>query len=192
MQARSPTAPVDPRFVARWSPRSFLSDSLEAGQVASLFEAARWSPSCYNEQPWRFVYATADARRDHERIAGLLVEANRVWAARAPLLGVVFARRSFTHNGKPNRHGGFDCGAASLALVLQANELGLHAHFMAGFDADASYDALNVPRDDHEAFAAFAIGVRGPADALPEPYRGREQPSDRKPHGEIAFEGRMP
>ena len=77
---RSSEVPIDEQFLSRWSPRAFESDLLSKDQVASLFEAARWAPSCYNEQPWMFVYATRDNKADHDRVASLLVDANRAWA----------------------------------------------------------------------------------------------------------------
>ena len=185
---RQPAASIDPLFVERWSPRSFADTPLGDEDVASLFEAARWSPSCFNEQPWLFVYGRSS--EDHGRIADLLPDGNRVWAEKAPLLGVVFARRGFTRNGKPNRWAQFDSGAASFGLALQAQKLGLAAHFMGGFDADASYEALGVSKDEYEAMAAFAVGHQGEATALPEDLREREAPSDRLERRAIAIEGR--
>lgn len=186
---RKTSVPIEAQFTERWSPRSFRAEPLRPEQVSALFEAARWAPSCFNEQPWRFVYATE--AEDRERLAALLVEGNRVWAAKAPLLGIVFAKKSFTQNGKPNRWGPFDAGAACLSLALQARASGLYAHFMGGFDEPASYAALGVPEQEYTAMAAFAVGHRGEASALPEELAEREQPSDRKPLGELAFEGRF-
>src|SRR5262245_53806068 len=126
--ARVPEVPVEAQFTARWSPRAFAPTPVTKEQLATLFEAARWAPSCYNEQPWLVGYATSAA--DRERMLVLLVEGNRSWASKAPVLGIAFARRNFTHNGKPNRWGPFDTGAASFALALQAHALGLATHFM--------------------------------------------------------------
>ena len=187
--SRTPRAECDPQFLERWSPRSFTDEPLTGAQIAALFEAARWAPSCFNEQPWCFVYATAGEERD--RIASLIVEGNRAWSDRAPLLGIAFARRAFARNDKPNRWAAFDTGAASFSLALQASRMGLAAHFMGGFDEDASYEALGVPREGWEAMAAFAVGHPGPADALPEPLREREAPNGRKEPSEIVFEGRF-
>ena len=187
---RKSTVPIEAHFTDRWSPRSFRSELLAEEQVSALFEAARWAPSCFNEQPWRFVYATT--AEDRERLAGLLMEGNRVWAAKAPLLGIVFAKKTFTQNGKPNRWAGFDAGAASFSLAMQAHAVGLHAHFMGGFEEAACYEALGVPEQDYTAMAAFAVGRRGEASELPEGLAERELPSDRKPLGELAFEGRFP
>ncbi|MEM7200596.1 MAG: nitroreductase family protein [Planctomycetota bacterium] len=182
--SRHPDADVDPQFVERWSPRSFASEPLPDTQVRALFEAARWAPSCFNEQPWRFVYAMSPSGR--EQVAALLADANRAWAAKAPLLGVVFARRRFARNDKPNRWAAFDSGAAAFSLALQAHRLGLAAHFMGGFDENRAYQTLGVDEAEFEAMAAFAVGCRGDVEALPEALQAREAPSDRKPPGEVA------
>lgn len=187
--SRSPGHPIAPIFLARWSPRSFLPQAVPKHTLMRLFEAARWSPSCYNEQPWRFVWAQDDAQ--HAAIARLLFAGNRSWAEHAPVLGIVFAKRTFTHNGKPNRFAGFDAGAASLALTLQAQDLDLGVRFLGGFEPAPSYATCGVDGNEFEAMAAFALGKRGPAERLPSDLRGKEQPSQRRPLQEIAFEGRM-
>lgn len=188
---RSPEAEVASQFLDRWSPRALRSDPLTPAQLASLFEAMRWAPSCFNEQPWRVVYGTA-GDPDHARIAGLLVEANRVWAERAPLLLIVFARRHFTHNHKPNRTAAFDAGAAWMALALQARALGLYAHGMAGYDVAASYAQLGVDEAEYESIAAVAVGALGDPADLPEKLREREAPSGRNAQASFAFRGRFP
>ena len=183
---RETEAAVDPRFVRRWSPRAFEERPVPAADLASLFEAARWSPSCFNEQPWLFVYGARPDDDSRGRVFDLLVEGNQAWAKRAPALGVVFAKRTFSGNGKPNRWGGFDSGLASMALTLQAQELGLSVHFMGGFDASRAAEALGVDGDDWEPMAAFAIGYQGDKSVLPEELQEREQPSGRKPLAEVA------
>ena len=188
---RTPTAPIHEQFLTRWSPRAFRDQPLTDEQVTSLFEASRWAPSCYNEQPWMFVYAKKRNAADHERVASLLVEPNRVWAEKAPILGIVFARRRFQRNDKPNRWAQFDSGAASLSLTLQANKMGLVTHFMGGIFEDKCYEALGVSQDDFEAMAGFAVGYQGDAADLPAELREREAPSDRRPLTEVAFEGRF-
>jgi nitroreductase len=189
--ARVPEAEVAPEFVARWSPRAFRPDPLTSAQVASLFEAMRWAPSCFNEQPWRVVYGVA-GEPEHARLTGILILSNQIWAARAPLLLILFARRHFTHNGKPNRNAAFDAGAAWMSLALQAGRLGLHAHAMAGFDTARAYTELGVDPEAYEALAAIAVGQRDDPDALPEPLRAREVPSPRSPQASFVFHGRFP
>lgn len=187
---RIPEAEIDAQFLDRWSPRAFAPDPVSEQQLAALFEAARWAPSCFNEQPWLFLYATEE--EDLRRFRSLIVEVNRKWADAAPALVLVFARRHFARNGKPNRHSSFDAGAAWMSLALQARLLGLDTHAMAGFDEDASYEVLAVPRDRFEAIAVIAIGHRGDPGSLPEPLAQKESPNDRRPLSEVAYRGVFP
>jgi nitroreductase len=174
---------VDPIFPDRWSPRAFQPDPIPEPQIRSLLEAARWAPSCYNEQPWLFcLAATPDAR---ERVLAALVERNRLWARRAPLLILLAARRTFTATGKLNRHAGFDAGAAWLSLALQARRLGLHAHAMAGFNQDRALAAAGLDRTDWDILAAIAVGRHGDPADLPDDLRALETPNTRKPLADI-------
>ena len=176
-------------FLDRWSPRSFLPDPISAEDAATLFEAARWSPSCFNDQPWLFLYAIK--QDDLERFAGALVEGNRVWARKAPLLAFAFARKAFAHNGKPNSLAEFDTGAAWMALCLQAQSMGLWCHGMGGIDRDRAHEVTGVPKETHGAICGIAVGRKGDPSALPDSLREREAPSDRRPLDEIAMEGRF-
>ncbi len=185
---RRPDAPIDPMFLDRWSPRALSSEPLPDGAAASLFEAARWAPSCFNEQPWLFLFATSPD--DLARYRPILADTNRTWADRAPMLVVVFGRRSFARNRKPNRWAAFDSGAAWMSLALEARRLGLFAHAMGGFDASLAHEVTGVPESDFEALAAVAIGLPGSPDDLPADIASRETPSDRKPHAEVAIQGR--
>jgi nitroreductase len=184
---RTAQANVDPLFLERWSPRAFEPTPLAEETLASLFEAARWAPSCLNEQPWLFVYARSEP--DRSRFASVLAESNQTWARQAPVLAFVFARRRFSKNDTPNRWAGFDAGAAWMSLALQARLLGLDTHAMGGFDEERVYEALGVPRDDYQAMAAIAIGRRGPAEGLPDALASRERPSPRKDLSAVAHEG---
>lgn len=184
---RTTEAKVDLLFYGRWSPRAFAPDPVSSADIASVFEAARWAPSCFNEQPWLFVWGRSP--EDRARILDLLVPANREWAAAAPVLGIVFARRTFARNGKPNRWAAYDSGAAAMSLALQAHLLGYVVHFMGGFDESRAPAALGVPKDGFEAMAAFALGRRGSPASLPPALREREVPGPRKPLAEVAFEG---
>jgi nitroreductase len=184
---RIPQAEVDPLFVERRSPRAFDPAPIAPETLASLFEAARWAPSCYNEQPWLFVYARSE--KDRSALLSLLAEGNQAWAREAPVLAFVFARRRFSRNDQPNRWAGFDAGAAWMSLALQARLLGLDTHAMGGFDEDRVYAALGVSRDDYEAMAAIAIGRRRSADRPPEAIAAGEKPTPRKELARIAHEG---
>ncbi len=170
---------VDPLFVRRHSPRAFTGESLSDGDVLTLFEAARWAPSTYNEQEWRFCYA----RRDDSHwplFLGLLVEANRAWAKETGLLLFVFSRTTFVRNGKPNLVHAFDAGAAVQNLALQATKLGLLAHAMGGIDRHGVLDQLHVP-DGFDVHCAVAVGHPDPSDEI--------EPSGRKPLDAVAREG---
>ncbi len=184
---RTPHVEVDCIFTDRWSPRSFLEEPLTRVQIDTLFEAARWSPSCYNEQPWLFRYAIKPA--DRERFAEALVEKNRQWARRAPMLLFVLTRLNFKGNGRPNRHAPFDAGAAWMALALQARRLGLYAHSMAGFSRKKAYEILEVSPDEFDIMAAMVVGRHGPVEQLPEDLAAMEKPNDRKPLSKVAQEG---
>ena len=184
---RIPEVEVDAMFTDRWSPRAFDPTPLDDLQVDALFEAARWAPSCYNEQPWLFRYALTKAER--ERFLTTLVEKNCQWAQHAPLLLFVIARRQFSFNGKANRHASFDAGAAWMSLALQARRLGLYAHGMAGFSAEKALDVLGLDGEEYEVMAAVAVGRRAGADSLPEDLAKAEKPNGRKPLSEIAQQG---
>lgn len=175
---------VDSIFTDRWSPRAFLSDPLPEHQIKSLFEAARWAPSCFNEQPWLFVYATEPGQR--EKLVSALVPKNQRWASKCPLLMFVLARRQFAESGRENRHAPFDAGSAWMSLALQARRLGLYAHGMAGFSIKKAYEVLGVSDEEYLIMAAIAVGRKGDADQLPEDLRSMESPNTRKPLAEVA------
>jgi nitroreductase len=184
---RTAEHPIEPLFVERWSPRAMSGEPLSEGELLTLFEAARWAPSTYNEQEWRFLYARRDTPQ-WPAFFNLLVEGNQTWCERAALLCVVLAHKVFSRNGKPNPVHLFDSGCAFENLALQGTAMGLVVHGMQGFDYDQARSTLSVP-DDFAVAAMFAVGRPGDPDKLPESLRGREIPSDRKPVGEIACEG---
>jgi nitroreductase len=171
-------------FTDRWSPRALASDPLTEREVQTLFEAARWAPSCFNEQPWLFVYATAPEQR--QKLAACLAAKNQAWAGRAPLLMFLLARRHFQKTGKENRHAPYDAGAAWMALALQARKLGLYAHAMAGFNLQRAYEALGVSPEEFLVMAAIAVGRKTDDSGLPDDLRAMESPNNRKPHAEVA------
>ena len=178
---------IDDMFIQRWSPRAFSSKPVEQEKIKTLFEASRWAPSCYNDQPWLFLYATKE--EDLKKFRSILVEQNQRWANHAPVLAFVFARKNFTFNGKPNRWSEFDAGSAWMSLAFQANKLGLYTHGMAGFNEELAYELLNVSPDEYKAMAAIAVGYMGDKSELPEDLQEREVLSDRKPLSEVAHEG---
>lgn len=182
---RFPT--LDRRFPARWSPRAMAGTALTHGEVETLLEAARWAPSCFNAQPWRFAYALRGTP-PWPTFLDLLLDGNRTWAANAGALVAVASRRRYERNDQPAPTHGFDAGAAWMSLALQAARMGLVAHGMWGFRNDDARAALQLG-DAYELYAMVAIGHPGDLDVLPEDLRSREVPSDRKPLAEISAEG---
>lgn len=181
---------VLPLFAARWSPRAMSGEPITPAEMARLFEAARWAPSSYNEQPWRFLYAHRDTKH-WDTFFGFLVEGNKAWCGPAGALIVVASRKTFSRNGSANPVHVFDAGSAWQNLALQGSSMGLVVHGMAGFDADKARAALAIP-DDYSVAAMIAVGRPGRADDLPENLRKAESPSGRKSVGEFAFEGAFP
>jgi len=151
------SAGLHPLISERWSPREFASHPIEPAQLRSLFEAARWAPSCFNEQPWRFVIATQSHPESFARILSLLAEKNQLWAKDAWLIGFSAGKKTFTHSGAPDRFGLYDTGAASAHFAIEATALGLYVHFMGGFDAQRARTEFGVP-DDFDIGAAFVVG----------------------------------
>lgn len=185
---RVPGYVIDQIFKNRWSPRAFDPSPLPDNVLMSLFEAARWSMSCFNEQPWLFIYATG--KSELELFRSIMSESNKRWTINAPVVGYIFARRRFASDNKPNLWAKFDCGAAWMALTLQARMLGLYTHGMAGFNREKVYELLAVPEADFEVVAAFALGKFGNKDVLPEDKKKTERPNDRRPLDEIIRKGR--
>ncbi len=178
--------PVEDLILRRWSPRSFADTPVSEESLRTIFTAAGWAASSYNEQPWRFVVG----RKGDEtwtKIFDALTPPNQAWAKAAPILYAAFAKRNFSHNGSLNAVATHDVGAACATLSLQAMALGLHTHGMAGFDPQKLRDAFQVP-DGFEPVSCWALGYLGDADALPENYRKMElQPRTRKPLNDYVY-----
>lgn len=187
---RHPDHPIQPLLLRRWSPRAMRPEPLSHAELDRLLEAARWAPSSFNEQPWRFRYAHR-ASVHWEGFFALLSAPNQVWCRNAGVLVVVAARTTFTHNGKPNAVFAFDAGAATQNLALQGAAMGLVVHAMAGFDRERARGHLHLPTD-HAALAMVAIGHPGELEQLPADLRSREVPSGRRPIAEFAGEGPLP
>ncbi|MBI4720857.1 MAG: nitroreductase family protein [Chitinivibrionia bacterium] len=165
--------PVHELIGRRWSPVAFSGRPLTGSDIASLFEAARWAPSSFNEQPWRFIVAARDDPEEFARMLSCLSPGNQAWVRHAPLVILTFAKLAFDRNGKPNRHALHDVGLAAENLVLQAMSMGLFAHQMAGFDSAKVVETYGVP-GGFEPVTAIAVGYPGDADSLPEDLRRRQ------------------
>lgn len=184
---RVTTQPVDALFLDRWSPRAMSGEVLSEAELMTLFEAARWAPSCGNFQPWRFLYA----RRDTDfwpAFLELLNPRNRSWAQRAGALVLVISRTHFDGDGRACPTHSFDAGAAWQNLALQAWLSKLVAHGIAGFDAERARRVLRVPAS-YAVEAMIVLGRRGDPALLDDSQRRREMPSDRRPLAQSVCEG---
>jgi nitroreductase len=174
-----------PMIADRYSPRAFSSAPVSAEDISLIFDAARRAPSSSNEQPWRFLAGPMETPELHDRMVDVLSEGNRVWAKNAPLLVLAIARRDFRQFDAANRHAWYDTGFAVANLTYQALSLGIYAHPMGGFDAEAARQIFGVP-EGYDPVVMIALGYPGDPDILPEPLRGRElQRTPRLPLGEI-------
>ena len=182
--------PIDVLFLERWSPRAMSGEPVTPAELLRLFEAARWAPSSYNEQPWRLLYARRDTPA-WPLFFELLVDANKAWTHRAGVLLLIVSKRTFAHGGQANPVHIYDAGAAWMSLALQAVHEGLVVHGMAGFDRDRAREVLRIP-EDFGIGAMAAIGRPGRVADLPTAMQSREVPSGRRPLAETAFEGMFP
>lgn len=190
MTNRTSDTAVDPLFLNRWSPRAFDGSTISDADLRLLFDAARWAPSAYNYQPWRFLYARRDDA-NWDRFLGLLIPFNQSWAKDASALLFILSETTMGTPDKPSHSHSFDAGAAWAQLALQAAIAGYHTHGMTGVDFDRARTELAVP-DSYRIEAGVAIGRLGAPASLPEGLRDREVPSSRKPIEEIAFAGAFP
>ncbi len=191
--ARQSHHPVDSIFTTRWSPRAFDRSIIPDADLMTIFEAARWAPSAFNYQPWRFLYAKRESA-DWERFLACLVPFNQGWAHNASVLVYICSDRLMEMKpgqANPNHTHSFDAGAAWVSLALQATMLGYHAHGMSGVEWERVEAELKVP-ERFRVDAACVIGRVGSPDVLDEKLRAREVPSDRKPVSAFAFAGDFP
>ncbi|HYA96919.1 MAG TPA: nitroreductase family protein [Methylomirabilota bacterium] len=182
--------PIHELLKERWSPRAFAEKPVPPEILRSLFEAARWAASSFNDQPWAYIIATKNQPEEFSRIVSVLVESN-AWAAKAPVLALSLVRLNFHHNGQPNRVALHDLGAASASLALEATSRGLAVHQMAGILGDKAREIFQIP-PDWEPVAALAIGYPGDPATLPDKLRSREAaPRQRKPISAFVMSGRF-
>ncbi len=179
--------PIHTLMQRRWSPRVFAKQSVEPYKICACLEAARWAPSCFNEQPWRFFVGAENVNPDAlQELQTLLVSGNG-WAQKAPVLMLSVAKLNFTYNGEPNRHGQHDVGLAVENFVLQALDMGLMCHQMAGFYVDKAVEVLQIP-EGYEPMAMMAMGYPGDPNELDPQLKERELASrERKPLQELVF-----
>ncbi|WP_174292247.1 nitroreductase family protein [Sphingomonas bacterium] len=184
---------VEPLFLERWSPRSFDRSAIDDGDLQTLFDAARWAPSSFNRQPWRFIYAHRDTP-SWERFIDLLKPQNSGWARNGSVLILMASDTMIQFPGSPmptpSHSHSFDAGAAWALFALQATRMGLAAHGLAGVDFERARTELGVP-DDYRIEAGIVLGRAADKSLLPEPLQAREAPSGRNPVDSFAWEGRF-
>lgn len=188
-QNRKPEYSINPIFVNRWSPRAMSGQEISDDELMSLFEAAKWAPSSYNDQPWRFIYAKRDTKH-WDTIFNLLADPNKAWCKNAAALVIIVSHNTFEYNNQAHITHSFSAGSAFQNLALEGSLRNLVIHGMAGFDYDKAKETLAVP-DDYTVDAMFAIGKRGKTEDLPEEMQKMEVPSDRKKLKEIVMEGKF-
>ena len=171
----------------RWSPRAFdPGRPVGPETTATLLDAARWAPSSYNDQPWRYLVFDRSEPAARVRAEDCLNEGNS-WARDAGLLLITMAAKISGTTGDPNRFALHDTGMANMCLVLQATQLGLHSHQMGGYDRDRARAEFAIP-DEFELASMIAIGYIADPDALSDEVRAREsQPRIRRRIAEFAF-----
>jgi nitroreductase len=187
--ARKSDYAIEEIILNRWSPRAMSGEEISDAELMPLFEAARWAPSSYNEQPWRFIYAKRGTKY-WDIFLNLLVPFNQEWAKNASVLVVIISKKNFTHNNQYSVTHSFDAGAAWQNLALQASANGLVTHGMGGFDYARAAKELGIS-DEYQVEAMVAIGKPGNTKNLPDYMQKQETPSGRKPVSELVFEGKF-
>lgn len=182
--------PINETIANRWSGRAFdATKAVSKEQIVSLCEAARWAPSCFGDEPWRFMVWDKNSNADAwQKAFDCLVPGNQEWVKNAPVLLLVCADTLFGHNQKPNRWAQYDTGAAAENLCLQAADLGLMAHQMGGFNVDAIREAFAIP-EQFTLMAMVAVGYAGDANQLSDDLKARELAArKRKPLADLFFD----
>jgi nitroreductase len=182
--------PILKLLAERWSPYCFEDRPVSEADLRSLFEAARWAASSYNEQPWNYLVATRENSLEFGRLLSCLVEANRAWAKAAPVLALGVVSLPFAKNKQDNRAAVHDLGLAAGNLVMEATARGLSVHQMIGILPDKARDIYQIP-EHFEAWTAMAIGYQADPARLPDALKERDlAPRQRRPLGKFVFTGR--
>jgi nitroreductase len=168
----------------RWSPRAFSQAPVAESDITAVLEAARWAPSCFNEQPWRFVVGTT--KNELEAFHEALLPKNALWAKEAPVMILICAEEKFAESGKVNPYHAFDTGTAWGFLALEAQRRGLVTHAMAGFKKEQLREALEIP-EHFVMIALVALGKYGDAKALDPVFWDQEKPGVRKSKNDYIY-----
>ncbi|HET8865880.1 MAG TPA: nitroreductase family protein [Gracilimonas sp.] len=173
----------------RWSPRSFSDKEVKPELIRKLFDAARWAPSSFNEQPWRFIYARKEEPEQFDKLYQVMGEFNQNWAGEAPMLLLTILKEKFSNNGKPNRVAKYDLGGAMAYFTFEATRHDLYVHQMAGIDQEKAREIFNIP-EGYKAITMAAIGYIGNPNDLEGDLKETEvSERTRKDIDEIAFQG---
>lgn len=168
-------------FINRHSGKNFEIEPISEEQIKALVQSARWSPSCYNDQPWNFIFC--DRFTSPEAYVKVLDSIyGQDWIENVPLFVIAVVRSDFTYNGKFNEWAEYDTGAAALAMSLQAVDMGLMAHQIGGFDGDLVQQAFQIPEGFYP-LTIIAIGHEEQTTSLDENQR------KRRPEQENFFSG---
>jgi len=182
--------PIHELLTERWSPYAFEDRPVLEADLCSLFEAARWAPSSYNEQPWSYIVATKDDQEQFQRLLSCLVDGNQIWAKAVPVLALGVVSLRFALNAKDNRAAVHDLGLAAGNLLLEATARRLFVHQMIGILPDKAREIYGIP-EHFEAWTALAIGYKGDPMNLPDQLRESDlAPRQRKPLREFVFSGK--
>ncbi len=180
---------IHPLLKNRYSPRAFLDKPIESAVLRRIFEAARWSASCRNDQEWFYVAGIRNQGPAFERICSVLTPKNQEWAAHAAILAILCGRVTFADGTTPNKWHAYDCGQSAAHLTFQAAAEGVSVHQMGGFDAQKAIAELSVP-GGFLPLAAIAMGYAGDPASLPEQLSKWEvAPRTRRPQAEFVFDG---
>jgi nitroreductase len=181
--------PVHELIQRRWSPYGFADRPVKDEDLRSLFEAARWAPSSYNEQPWSYIVARREDPGAFAQLLSCLVEPNQAWARQAAVLALGVTSLKFKRNDKPNKAAIHDLGLAAMSLTLEATSRGLSVHQMIGLLPDRARELYQVP-PDQQVVTALAIGYAAEPESLPDQLRQRDTTARaRKPIAEFVFAG---
>lgn len=180
--------PIHQLIKNRWSPVCYdNSRKIESEKIGSLFEAIRWAPSCFNEQPWHFIMATKDNPEEYDKLLSCLAEYNQLWVKNASLLMIAVTKLYFAQNQKPNRHAFHDIGLGLSNLSLQAEAMSLRLRFMAGFDVEKTQNIYHIP-EGFEPVTAIAIGYEADPNQFESELQERDKaPRIRKPLSDFVF-----
>ena len=181
--------PILQVLAERWSPYCFEDRPVSEADLLSLFEAARWAASSYNEQPWNYLVATRENSQEFGRLLSCLVEANQAWAKAAPVLVLGVVNLRFAKNNQDNRAAVYDLGLAAGNLVVEATARGLSVHQMIGILPDKAREIYQIP-EHFEAWTAMAIGYKADPARLPDVLKERDLTlRQRKPLNKFVFTG---